>query len=110
MLIQLLPINGLYPAISMHSCGEEVKMTMGLKHNFDEDSNMSVDGNEEDWLKLHDVRLNGSVFVFLVFFFNCNFSFSLALSNIYVYDQAFVLDSRICWKGKVNCRCRFSIG
>nr|CAD7261538.1 unnamed protein product [Timema shepardi] len=56
-----LPLGGLYPAISMHSLGEEVRLFLGLNWVPEEDSLMSVDNNEEDWYRLNDIRLNGQV-------------------------------------------------
>nr|CAD7400437.1 unnamed protein product [Timema cristinae] len=56
-----LPLGGLYPAISMHSLGEEVRLFLGLNWVPEEDSLMSVDNNEEDWYRLNDIRLNGQL-------------------------------------------------
>ncbi|PSN34268.1 SPRY domain-containing protein 3, partial [Blattella germanica] len=54
-----LPVGGLYPAIGMHSIGEEVRLFLGLNWVPEEDSLMSVDNNEEEWYRLNDIRLNG---------------------------------------------------
>ncbi|XP_069697406.1 SPRY domain-containing protein 3-like isoform X1 [Periplaneta americana] len=56
-----LPMDGLYPAIGMHSVGEEVRLFLGLNWVPEEDSLMSVDTNEEEWYRLNDIRLNGQV-------------------------------------------------
>ena len=56
-----LPVGGLYPAVGMHSVGEEVQLFLGLNRIPEEDSLMSVDTNEEEWYCLNDIRLNGQV-------------------------------------------------
>lgn len=56
-----LPVGGLYPAVGMHSIGEEVRLFLGLNWIPEEDSLMSVDTNEEEWYRLNDIRLNGQV-------------------------------------------------
>jgi len=56
-----LPVGGLYPAVGMHSVGEEVRLFLGLNWIPEEDSLMSVDTNEEEWYRLNDIRLNGQV-------------------------------------------------
>jgi hypothetical protein len=56
-----LPMGGLYPAVGMHSIGEEVRLFLGLNWLPEEDSFMSVDSNEEEWYRLSDIRLNGQV-------------------------------------------------
>jgi hypothetical protein len=56
-----LPVGGLYPAVGMHSIGEEVRLFLGLNWIPEEDSIMSVDTNEEEWYRLNDIRLNGQV-------------------------------------------------
>ncbi|PNF22199.1 SPRY domain-containing protein 3 [Cryptotermes secundus] len=58
MLVSL-PMGGLYPAVGMHSIGEEVRLFLGLNWVPEEDSLMSVDTNEEEWYRLSDIRLNG---------------------------------------------------
>ena len=55
-----LPVGGLYPAVGMHSVGEEVRLFLGLNWIPEEDS-LSVDTNEEEWYCLTDIRLNGQV-------------------------------------------------
>jgi len=56
-----LLVGGLYPAVGMHSVGEEVRMFLGLNWIPEEDSLISVDTNEEEWCLLNDIRLNGQV-------------------------------------------------
>jgi len=56
-----MPITGLYPAIGMRSENEEVRVAMDLSWETQDDVSMSVDNMEEEWLRLHDVRLNGQV-------------------------------------------------
>jgi len=54
--------DGLYPAIGMTSVGEEVRVTLNSKWaSNEEETRMSVDGHEEDWCRLHDIRLNGQI-------------------------------------------------
>ena len=55
-----LPLGDLYPAVGMHSVGEEVWL-LGLNWIPEEDSLMSVDTNEEEWYHLNDIWLNGQV-------------------------------------------------
>ena len=56
-----LLVGGLYPAVGMHSVGEEVWLFLGLNWIPEEDSLMSVDMNEEEWYCLNDIRLNRQV-------------------------------------------------
>ncbi|XP_063219657.1 SPRY domain-containing protein 3-like isoform X2 [Bacillus rossius redtenbacheri] len=56
-----LPVGGIYPAVSMHSVGEVVRLFVGLSWLSEEDSLMSVDNNEDDWYRMNDVRLNGQI-------------------------------------------------
>lgn len=57
----LLPVGVLYPAVGMHSVGEEVRLFLGLNWIPEEDSLTSVDTNEEEWHCLNDIHLNGQV-------------------------------------------------
>lgn len=57
----LWPPGGLFPAVSLHSLGEEVRLTLDIKWIPEEDMLMCIDSNEEDWSRLHDIRLNGSI-------------------------------------------------
>lgn len=56
-----LPLGGLFPAVSMHSIGEEVRLFLDLNWVPEEDTLMSVDNNEDEWYRLNDIRLNGQV-------------------------------------------------
>lgn len=54
--------EGLYPAVGMHSLGEEVLLDLSAKWETEEDDGqMIVDSHEEDWSRLHDVRVTGTV-------------------------------------------------
>uniref|UniRef100_A0A8C6WSR9 SPRY domain containing 3 n=1 Tax=Neogobius melanostomus TaxID=47308 RepID=A0A8C6WSR9_9GOBI len=54
--------EGLFPAVGMHSLGEEVRVDLGAAWLPEEDdSAMMVDGHEEDWSRLNDVRVSGAV-------------------------------------------------
>jgi hypothetical protein len=50
-----LPVGGLYPAVGMHSVGEEVRLFLGLNWIPEEDNLLSVDTNEEEWCCLNDI-------------------------------------------------------
>lgn len=54
-----MPLEGLNPAVGMHSEGEEVKLHLGVR--WEGEVLMAIDSCEEDWLRLHDVRINGQV-------------------------------------------------
>lgn len=52
----------LYPAVGMHSLGEEVLLDLNAEWVTEEDDGkMIVDSHEEDWGRLHDVRVTGTV-------------------------------------------------
>lgn len=54
--------DGLYPAVGMHSLGEEVQLDLNAEWGTEEDDGqMIVDSHEEDWGRLHDVRVTGTV-------------------------------------------------
>ena len=55
------PPGGLYPAVGMHSEGEEVKLNLDAEWQYEELILMAVDSGEEEWSRLHDVKLNGMV-------------------------------------------------
>ncbi|XP_005112082.1 SPRY domain-containing protein 3 [Aplysia californica] len=57
--LALLPIQ-LYPAVGMQSEGEEVTLRLDAAWDPDDVTQMMVDCGEEDWVRLDDVRLNGS--------------------------------------------------
>lgn len=52
----------LYPAVGMHSLGEEVLLNLNAEWGTEEDDGqMIVDSHEEHWSRLHDVRVTGTV-------------------------------------------------
>lgn len=54
--------EGLFPAVGMHSMGEEVKVDLEAEWVFEEDySMMMVDSHEDDWGRLYDIRVSGTV-------------------------------------------------
>ena len=53
-----------YPAVGMHSLGEEVLLDLKAEWRVEEDDGqMIVDSHEEDWSRLHDVKVTGTVSV-----------------------------------------------
>lgn len=57
-------VDDLYPAVGMHSLGEEVLLDLNADWGAEEDDGqMIVDSHEDDWSCLHDVRLTGTVSV-----------------------------------------------
>jgi len=60
---QLIPCppGGLFPAIGLQREPEEVRVNMDLRWAPEEDIAMSVDCGEEEWRRLHDIRLNGQM-------------------------------------------------
>ncbi|XP_064899485.1 SPRY domain-containing protein 3 isoform X1 [Columba livia] len=60
----VMPLSpeGLFPAVGMHSLGEEVRLHLHAELGTeDEDTAMLVDSLEEEWGRLHDVRLCGTL-------------------------------------------------
>lgn len=56
--------DGLFPAIGMHSLGEEVRLDLQAEWGSEEeDSVMMVDSHEDEWARLYDVRVSGTVSV-----------------------------------------------
>ncbi|KAM8753663.1 SPRY domain-containing protein 3 isoform 2-T3 [Acanthopagrus schlegelii] len=54
--------EGLFPAVGMHSMGEEVKVDLQAEWLLEEDdSMMMVDSHEDDWGRLYDVRVSGTL-------------------------------------------------
>lgn len=58
----------LFPAIALCSPGEEVKLNLNLRwcpssltRSLSDESLMCVDSYEDDWMRLHDIRLNGNI-------------------------------------------------
>ena len=56
-----MPASGLWPAIGMHSEGEEVRISLDKTWECKDHILMSIDNFEDDWARLHDIRLNGQV-------------------------------------------------
>ncbi|MBN3276308.1 SPRY3 protein, partial [Polyodon spathula] len=53
--------DGLFPAVGMHSLGEEVRLDLHAEWGTDEDdSAMMVDSHEDEWGRLHDVKVSGT--------------------------------------------------
>ncbi|KAG8195429.1 hypothetical protein JTE90_013886 [Oedothorax gibbosus] len=52
--------GALYPAVGFHSVGEEVRLQLGIRWVPEEDMNMCIDSNEEEWARLHDIKINGA--------------------------------------------------
>ncbi|MED6232158.1 SPRY domain-containing protein 3 [Ataeniobius toweri] len=53
--------DDLYPAVGMHSLGEEVVLDLNAEWRVeDDDGQMIVDSHEEDWSRLHDVKVTGT--------------------------------------------------
>ena len=53
--------GGLHPAVGMHSEGEEVQLHLDADWVNEESMLMAVDHCEDDWKRLHDIRLCGQV-------------------------------------------------
>lgn len=54
--------EGLFPAVGMHSLGEEVSLDLNAEWGVDDDdAQMIVDSHEADWARLHDVKVTGTV-------------------------------------------------
>lgn len=58
----------LFPAIALCSPGEEVKLNLNLRwcpssmtKSVSNESLMCIDSYEDDWMRLHDIRLNGNI-------------------------------------------------
>uniref|UniRef100_A0A3P9PJG5 SPRY domain containing 3 n=1 Tax=Poecilia reticulata TaxID=8081 RepID=A0A3P9PJG5_POERE len=56
----------LYPAVGMHSLGEEVVLDLNADWRAEEDDGqMIVDSHEEDWSRLHDVKVTGTLLEYM---------------------------------------------
>ncbi|XP_054641966.1 SPRY domain-containing protein 3-like [Dunckerocampus dactyliophorus] len=54
--------EALYPAVGMHSLGEEVLLDLHAEWAMEEeDGLMIVDSHEDDWGRLHDIRVSGTL-------------------------------------------------
>ncbi|XP_043388581.1 SPRY domain-containing protein 3 isoform X2 [Chelonia mydas] len=59
--IMPLSPDGLFPAVGMHSLGEEVRLHLHAElGNEEDDSIMMVDSYEDEWGRLHDVKVCGT--------------------------------------------------
>ena len=56
-----MPAQGLFPAVGLHSEGEEVRLNLDAEWEHKDVILMSIDNCEEEWSRLHDVRINGMV-------------------------------------------------
>ncbi|XP_028849982.1 SPRY domain-containing protein 3 [Denticeps clupeoides] len=65
VVVQLTP-EGLFPAIGMHSLGEEVRLDLQAEWGLEEeDSVMMVDSHEDEWARLYDVRVSGTLLEYI---------------------------------------------
>nr|XP_020448829.1 SPRY domain-containing protein 3-like [Monopterus albus] len=56
----------LHPAVGMHSLGEEVLLDLNAEWGVDEDDvQMIVDSHEEDWSRLHDIKVTGMLLEYM---------------------------------------------
>uniref|UniRef100_A0A8C6SDD4 SPRY domain containing 3 n=1 Tax=Neogobius melanostomus TaxID=47308 RepID=A0A8C6SDD4_9GOBI len=54
--------DSLFPAVGMHSLGEEVLLDLNAEWGPEDDEGlMIVDSHEEDWARLHDVKVTGTM-------------------------------------------------
>lgn len=56
-----VPKEGLYPAVCFFLVRAEVRLMLDLQWRPEEDILMCIDSNEEEWSRLHDIKLNGTV-------------------------------------------------
>ena len=56
-----MPVSGLYPAVGLRSENEEVRLLTDMMWESHGDVSMSVDNLDEEWSRLHDVRVNGQL-------------------------------------------------
>nr|XP_033792408.1 SPRY domain-containing protein 3 isoform X3 [Geotrypetes seraphini] len=64
----IMPISpdGLFPAVGMHSLGEEVRIHLNAElGNEEDDSVMMVDSYEDEWDRLHDVKVSGTLLEYI---------------------------------------------
>ncbi|XP_032801009.1 SPRY domain-containing protein 3 isoform X1 [Petromyzon marinus] len=54
-----VPEGGLFPAVGLGSAGEEVMLELTASWPGEEDDSMLVDSLEDEWGRLHDVRIAG---------------------------------------------------
>lgn len=58
-----MPQGGLHPAVGLHSDGEEVRLNLDAEWPREDAMLMAIDHCEEDWRRLHDIKLIGQVHV-----------------------------------------------
>ncbi|XP_054625462.1 SPRY domain-containing protein 3 isoform X2 [Dunckerocampus dactyliophorus] len=62
----LVMAEGLFPAVGMHSMGEEVKVDLQAEWLLEEDDTMMmVDSHDDDWGRLYDVRVSGTLLEYI---------------------------------------------
>ena len=59
------PPGGLYPAVGLQREPEEIMLSLESRWSPEEDIAMAIDCGEEDWRRLHDIRLNGQVLEYI---------------------------------------------
>ncbi|XP_048379550.2 SPRY domain-containing protein 3 isoform X2 [Stegostoma tigrinum] len=58
--------DGLFPAVGMHSLGEEVRIDFQVEWGLEEDDSvMMVDSHEDEWGRLHDVKVCGTLLEYI---------------------------------------------
>ncbi|XP_078287455.1 SPRY domain-containing protein 3 isoform X5 [Rhinoraja longicauda] len=61
-VVMAMSPDGLFPAVGMHSLGEEVRIDLQAEWGLDEDDTaMMVDSHEDEWGRLHDVKVCGTL-------------------------------------------------
>ncbi|XP_067832883.1 SPRY domain-containing protein 3 isoform X1 [Heptranchias perlo] len=61
-VVMAMSPDGLFPAVGMHSLGEEVRIDLQAEWGLDEDDSvMMVDSHEDEWGRLHDVKVCGTL-------------------------------------------------
>ncbi|PVD33922.1 hypothetical protein C0Q70_05184 [Pomacea canaliculata] len=56
-----VPQGGLHPAVGLHSDGEEVRLNLDAEWPREDAMLMAIDHCEEDWRRLHDIKLIGQI-------------------------------------------------
>ncbi|XP_055520533.1 SPRY domain-containing protein 3 isoform X2 [Leucoraja erinacea] len=65
-VVMAMSPDGLFPAVGMHSLGEEVRIDLQAEWGLDEDdSAMMVDSHEDEWGRLHDVKVCGTLLEYI---------------------------------------------
>ncbi|GCB84499.1 hypothetical protein scyTo_0025046, partial [Scyliorhinus torazame] len=60
-VVMAMSPDGLFPAVGMHSLGEEVRIDLQVEWGLDDDDSvMMVDSHEDEWGRLHDVKVCGT--------------------------------------------------